>query len=79
MGRMTQPVPEQIVVEMLVGNPPHTGSTAQAIVAKVITEKPSSIVAQRDRVPKHVEDAALTALAGLMLYQRRNTSRAGAD
>ncbi|MBC7894012.1 MAG: serine/threonine-protein kinase [Cytophagaceae bacterium] len=54
-----------VVYEMLVGNPPHVGSTPQAIIAKVITEKPASIVVQRDRVPLHVEDAVLRALEKL--------------
>jgi eukaryotic-like serine/threonine-protein kinase len=31
-----------VTYEMLVGDPPFTGSTAQAIVAKVLTEKPTS-------------------------------------
>src|SRR5215212_3249325 len=53
------------VYEMLVGDPPFTGSTAQAIVAKVMTEKPRSISAQRDTVPPAVEDAVLTALQKL--------------
>ena len=51
--------------EMLTGDPPFTGSTAQAIVAKVMTEKPASIRRLRDRVPEAVEDAVLTALEKL--------------
>jgi tRNA A-37 threonylcarbamoyl transferase component Bud32 len=51
--------------EMLVGDPPFTASTAQAIVAKVMTEKPASLTARRDRVPPAVEDAVLTALEKL--------------
>jgi eukaryotic-like serine/threonine-protein kinase len=51
--------------EMLVGDPPFTGSTAQAIVAKVISEKPHPIRRARDRVPPVVEDAVLTALEKL--------------
>jgi serine/threonine-protein kinase len=54
-----------VLYEMLVGDPPYTGSTAQAIVAKVLTEKPAPIIARRDRVPPHVEDAVLTALSKL--------------
>jgi serine/threonine-protein kinase len=54
-----------VVYEMLTGDAPFTASTAQAIVAKVLTEKPASIIAQRDRVPPHVEDAVLTALEKL--------------
>ena len=51
--------------EMLVGDPPFIGSTAQAIVAKVLTEKPALPSAQRETVPDAVEDAVLTALAKL--------------
>ena len=54
-----------VTYEMLTGDAPFTGSTAQAIVAKVLTEKPAPIRAQRDRVPEHVEDAVLTALEKL--------------
>ena len=51
--------------EMLVGDPPFIGSTAQAIVAKVLTEKPAAPSTARDTVPDAVEDAVLTALAKL--------------
>ncbi len=51
--------------EMLVGDPPFTGSTAQAIVAKVMTEKPVPLRRQRERVADAVEDAVLTALEKL--------------
>jgi serine/threonine-protein kinase len=51
--------------EMLLGEPPFTGPTAQSIVAKVMTEKPASLVARRQRVPAAVEDAVLTALEKL--------------
>jgi serine/threonine-protein kinase len=54
-----------ITYEMLVGDPPFTGSTAQAIVAKVLTEKPQPPTKVRDTVPDAVEDAVLTALAKL--------------
>lgn len=54
-----------VLYEMLVGDPPFTGSSAQAIVAKVLTEKPASMVAQRERVPEHVEDTVLMALEKL--------------
>ena len=54
-----------ITYEMLTGDPPFTGSTAQAIVAKVMTEKPASIRRLRERVPQQVEDAVLTALEKL--------------
>jgi Tol biopolymer transport system component/tRNA A-37 threonylcarbamoyl transferase component Bud32 len=51
--------------EMLIGEPPFTGPTAQSIVAKVMTEKPASLLPRRDRIPPHVEDAVLTALEKL--------------
>ncbi|MGH8860852.1 MAG: protein kinase, partial [Jatrophihabitantaceae bacterium] len=51
--------------EMLTGDPPFTGSTAQAIVAKVMTERPRPIYPQRDTVPPAVEHAVLTALQKL--------------
>ena len=54
-----------VLYEMLTGDAPFTGSTAQAIVAKVLTEKPALILPRRDRVPQHVEDAILTALEKL--------------
>ena len=51
--------------EMLLGEPPFTGPTAQAIVAKVMTEKPASLIARRERIPAAVEEAVLTALEKL--------------
>jgi serine/threonine-protein kinase len=51
--------------EMLTGEPPFTGTTAQAIVARVMTEKPAPIRKVRDRVPEAVEDAVFTALEKL--------------
>ncbi|MHB1862875.1 MAG: protein kinase domain-containing protein [Gemmatimonadaceae bacterium] len=54
-----------MLYEMLVGDPPFTGSTAQAIVAKVLTMAPASIVEQRHTVPVHVEAAVLRALEKL--------------
>jgi len=54
-----------VLYETLLGEPPFTGPTAQAVVAKVITEKPAPIVVRRDRVPPHVEAAVLTALEKL--------------
>jgi serine/threonine-protein kinase len=51
--------------EMLLGEPPFTGPTAQAIVAKVMTEKPAPLLSRRDRIQPHVEYAVLTALEKL--------------
>jgi eukaryotic-like serine/threonine-protein kinase len=54
-----------ITYEMLLGEPPFTGPTAQAIVARVLTEKPASLTQRRERVPAHVEEAVHTALEKL--------------
>ena len=54
-----------VLYEMLAGEPPYTGPTAQAIVAKVITEKPVPITVHRDTVPPHVAAALHKALAKL--------------
>jgi eukaryotic-like serine/threonine-protein kinase len=54
-----------VLYEMLTGDPPFTGSTAQAIVAKVVTEKPVPPTRVRDTVPDGVEDAVLAALQKL--------------
>jgi serine/threonine-protein kinase len=51
--------------EMLLGEPPFTGPTAQSIVAKVMTEKPAPPSTRRDRISPAVEDAVLTALEKL--------------
>ncbi|MEP6574571.1 MAG: protein kinase [Gemmatimonadota bacterium] len=54
-----------VAYEMLIGDPPFTGSTAQAIVAKVMTADPVPLTPQRKTVPPQVESAVLTALEKL--------------
>jgi serine/threonine-protein kinase len=54
-----------ICYEMLVGDPPHTGSTVQAVIAKVLTDHPRGIRASRPAVPEHVEAAVLRGLEKL--------------
>ncbi len=54
-----------VTYEMLSGDPPFTGSTAQAIVAQVLTTEPRSLTTQRKSVPAHVDDAIATALEKL--------------
>ncbi|MFL5520127.1 MAG: hypothetical protein ACJ8B6_04275 [Gemmatimonadales bacterium] len=51
-----------MLYEMLVGDPPYLGSTAQAIVAKVLTEKPVPVTVHRDTVPANVAAAIQKAL-----------------
>ena len=54
-----------VLYEMLTAEPPFEGATAQAIVARVLTESPRLLRPQRKNVPPHVEAAVLTALEKL--------------
>jgi serine/threonine-protein kinase len=54
-----------VLYEMLAGDPPHTGSTVQAIVAKVLTDRPRPVRELRDTVPVYVEATLDKALAKL--------------
>jgi serine/threonine-protein kinase len=54
-----------VTYEMLTGEPPFTGANVQAIVAKVMSERPTTITTLRDTVPDHVNAAVLKALAKL--------------
>ncbi len=54
-----------VTYEMLAGDAPFTGGSVQAIVAKIMTERPTPVHTLRDTVPEHVEDAVLTGLAKL--------------
>ncbi len=48
--------------EMLTGEPPHTGPTTPAIIARLLTEKPRDIRATRPAVPAGVDAAIQRAL-----------------
>ncbi|HKY96453.1 MAG TPA: protein kinase [Gemmatimonadaceae bacterium] len=54
-----------VVFEMLAGDPPFTGPNTQAIVARIITEKPRSLTAIRDTVPHEIDEAVYSALQKL--------------
>jgi eukaryotic-like serine/threonine-protein kinase len=54
-----------MLYEMLAGEPPFTGPTAQAILARVLTEEPRALNLSRRTVPAHVEAAVLQALEKL--------------
>ncbi|MFL5619845.1 MAG: protein kinase domain-containing protein [Gemmatimonadaceae bacterium] len=51
--------------EMLTGEPPHTGSTSQAVIARMLTEKPRPIRTTRAAVPEYVEATVQRALEKL--------------
>ena len=52
-----------VLYEMLTGEPPFTGKTYQAIVARVMVDPPRPLRTTRSSVPPHVEQAILGALA----------------
>jgi serine/threonine-protein kinase len=54
-----------VLYEMLMGEPPFTGPTAQAIVAKVMTDEPAGLSIHRKSIPPHVESAVLMGLEKL--------------
>lgn len=54
-----------VTYEMLAGEPPFTGPTAQVIVARVMTERARPLRAVRDTVPEYIERGVATALEKL--------------
>jgi eukaryotic-like serine/threonine-protein kinase len=52
-----------VTYEMLTGEPPHTGPTAQAIIARLMTEKPRSVRLTRPAATAAVDVAISRALA----------------
>jgi len=54
-----------ILHEMLAGQPPHTGPTAQSVIAKILTDEAASLSSLRKTVPANVESAVLKTLEKL--------------
>jgi serine/threonine-protein kinase len=54
-----------VLYEMLTGDPPHTGSSAQAIIMKIVTEDVQPVTELRKSVPPHVAAATGKALEKL--------------
>jgi serine/threonine protein kinase/tetratricopeptide (TPR) repeat protein len=52
-----------MVYEMLAGEPPITGPTAHAVIAKLLTERPTRLRTVRDTVPLSLDTAVAKALA----------------
>jgi serine/threonine-protein kinase len=52
-----------VAYEMLTGEPPHTGASPQAVLAKILTEPPAPISRTRSLVPSNVDAAIRVALA----------------
>jgi serine/threonine-protein kinase len=54
-----------VLYEMLAGDPPHTGASAQQIIMKIVTEAPAPVTALRKSVPPNVSAAIAKALEKL--------------
>ena len=52
-----------VLYELIAGDPPHAGATVQAVIAKLLTEKPTSLRTLRNAVPERLEDAVFKALS----------------
>jgi Tol biopolymer transport system component len=67
-----------LTYEMLSGEPPHIGHTSQAIIARLLTDKPRSVRSSRAAVPEHVDWAVQRALEKLPA-DRFSTAKEFAD
>ncbi len=67
-----------VLYEMLTGNPPHTGASAQQIIMKIVTEEPAPVTNARKSVPPNVAAAVERALEKLPA-DRFDSARAFAD
>jgi hypothetical protein len=54
-----------VLYEMLAGEPPLTGATVQAVIARLLTERPTPLRVLRDAVPEAVDAAVARALSKL--------------
>jgi serine/threonine-protein kinase len=54
-----------VLYEMLVGDPPYPGSTAQAVLGKIISGEHVSAIQQRTTIPTHVDAAIRRSLEKL--------------
>ena len=67
-----------VLYEMLAGEPPHMGTSAQQIIMKIITEPAASVLTRRKSVPPNVAAALDVALEKLPA-DRFESARAFAD
>ena len=67
-----------VLFEMLTGNPPHTGSSAQQIIMKIITETVEPVTKYRKSVPPNVAAAVAKSLEKLPA-DRFESAKAFAD
>jgi serine/threonine-protein kinase len=67
-----------VLYELLTGNPPHTGASAQQIIMKIVTEEPAPVTRLRKAVPPNLAAAVGKALEKLPA-DRFATAREFAD
>jgi len=67
-----------VLYEMLTGNPPHTGASAQQIIMKIVTEEAAPVTRLRKAVPTNVAAAVAKSLEKLPA-DRFDSARAFAD
>jgi serine/threonine-protein kinase len=67
-----------VLYEMLAGQPPFTGRTTQALIARHSLDQVPSLTIVRQTIPEEVEDAVMTALAKVPA-DRYNTAGEFAD
>ena len=67
-----------VCYEMLTGNPPHVGASAQQIIMKIVTEEAAPVTRVRKSVPPHVAAAVAQAIEKLPA-DRFESARAFAD
>jgi hypothetical protein len=67
-----------LTYEMLSGEPPHIGHTSQAIIARLLTDRPRSVRSSRPAVPEHVDATVQRALEKLPA-DRFSTAKEFAD
>ena len=63
-----------VLYEMLVGEPPMTGKTVQAVIAKLLTEPAMHVRTVRNTVPEHVDAAIAKALSKVPADRFTNVS-----
>ncbi len=67
-----------VLYEMLAGEPPHAGPTAQSVLVKILVEEPRPVSERRRTVPSNVAGAVSKAIEKLPA-DRFKTARAFAD
>ncbi len=66
-----------VLYEMLTGEPPHTGASAQAIVMKIVAEDVQPVTELRKSVPPHVAAATTKALEKLAADRFESAAKFG--